>query len=71
MPVNVVALVYGVSAIVILSVKTPAASDDFLDKWLVPISAGVVALIGLLYLVLARPKENIQDHARAGSADMA
>ena len=39
------ALVYGVSAIVILSIDTPAASDAFLDKWLVPVSAGIVALI--------------------------
>jgi amino acid transporter len=67
MTINVLALIYGVSAIVILSLKTPALTDDFLDKWLVPISAGVVALLGLAYLLLARPKENIQDHARAAS----
>lgn len=71
MTVNVLALIYGVSAIVILSLKTPALTDDFLDKWLVPISAGVVALLGLAYLLLARPKENIQAHARASSADVA
>ncbi len=69
MTVNVLALIYGVSAIVILSLKTPALTEDFLDKWLVPISAGIVALIGLAYLVLARPKENIQAHARADGAD--
>ncbi|MGH2408130.1 MAG: APC family permease [Candidatus Limnocylindrales bacterium] len=69
MTVNVLALIYGVSAIVILSIKTPALTDDFFDKWLVPISAGIVALIGLAYLVLARPKENIQAHARADAAD--
>jgi len=65
MPVNVLALVYGVSAIVILSIKTPALTDDFLDKWLVPVSAGIVALLGLAWLLIARPKENIQEHARA------
>ena len=65
MTINVLALVYGVSAIVILSIKTPAATDDFLDKWLVPISAGVVALLGLLWLLIAKPKENIQEDARA------
>jgi amino acid transporter len=65
MTVNVLALVYGVSAIVILSLKTPAATDDFLDKWLVPVSAGIVALLGLAWLLIARPKENIQAHARA------
>jgi amino acid transporter len=71
MTVNVLALIYGVSAIVILSIKTPALSDDFLDKWLVPVSAGVVAIIGLLYLVIAKPRENIQDHARASLSDLA
>lgn len=68
MTVNVLALVYGISAIVILSIKTPAASEDFLDKWLVPVSAGIVALLGLLWLVIARPKENIQEEARADAA---
>lgn len=70
MTINVLALIYGVSAIIILSLKTPAATDEFLDKWLVPISAGVVALLGLAYLLVARPKENIQEHARAGAPDM-
>lgn len=71
MTVNVLALVYGVSAIVILSLKTPAATDDFFDKWLVPISALIVFVIGLLYLLIARPRENIQAEARAEAADMA
>jgi amino acid transporter len=65
MLVNVLALGYGVTAIVILSIKTPAATDDFLDKWLVPVSAAIVALIGLAWLLIAKPKENIQEHARA------
>jgi len=68
--VNVGALIYGVSAIVILSIKTPSASEDFLDKWLVPVSAGIVFLIGLAYLVLVRPTENIRDDARADSPQM-
>lgn len=70
MTVNVLALIYGVSAIIILSIKSPALSDDFLDKWLVPISAGIVALLGLAYLLIARPKENIQAHARADISGM-
>jgi amino acid transporter len=65
MTVNVLALVYGVSAIVILSIKTPAATDDFFDKWLVPISAGIVLVLGLLWLLIAKPTENIQEDARA------
>jgi amino acid transporter len=65
MTVNVLALIYGVSAIVILAIKTPAATDDFLDKWLVPISAGVVALLGLAWLLIAKPTVSIQEDARA------
>ena len=71
MTVNVLALIYGVSAIVILSLKTPALSDDFLDKWLVPVSAGIVALVGLRTSLIAKPKENIQAHARAEASDLA
>jgi amino acid transporter len=70
MAVNVLALIYGVSAIVILSIKTPAATDDFFDKWLVPVSAGIVALLGLLWLLIARPKERIQEEARAEATMM-
>jgi amino acid transporter len=68
--VNVVGLVYGVSAIIILSINTPAASDAFFDKWLVPISAGIVFLIGLAYLLIFRPSENIRADARADASDM-
>lgn len=68
--VNVIALIYGVSAIVILSVKTGEGAELFVDRWLVPISAGVVFLLGLLYLLVFRPTENIRDDARAGSSEM-
>lgn len=64
MPVNVLALVYGVSAIVILSIKTPAVGESFIEQWLVPVSAGVVALSGLLYLAVFRPTQNIRADAR-------
>jgi len=70
MPVNLVGLVYGVSAIVILSVKTGEGLESFVDRWLVPISAGVVFLLGLAYLLIARPSENIREDARADSSDM-
>jgi amino acid transporter len=68
--VNVVALVYGVSAIIILSINTPAASDAFFDKWLVPISAVIVALLGFAYLFIVRPSENVREDARADGAGM-
>jgi amino acid transporter len=68
MTVNVLALIYGVSAIIILSLKTPAATDDFFDKWLVPVSAGVVALIGLIWMLVARPTVKVQDGAASSEA---
>jgi len=70
MLVNLVALVYGVSAIVILSVLSGEGAESFFDRWLVPISTGVVFLLGLAYLLIARPTENIREDARADSSDM-
>jgi amino acid transporter len=69
LPVNVLALVYGVSAIVILSIKTPATGPGFLNRWLVPISLLVVAAVGLVYMLIARPQETIGEEARALPAD--
>ena len=70
MLVNVVGLVYGVSAIVILSFKSGEGADLFFDRWLVPISTGVVFLLGLAYLLIVRPSESIRPDARADSSDM-
>jgi len=67
--VNAVALVYGVAAIVILSIKTPAYGTGFFDRWLVPISAAIVAAVGLAYLFAAKPKAVVREDARAGSPD--
>lgn len=63
--VNIGGLVYGVTAIVVLSWKTPPLGSSFFDRWLVPISVGIIAVAGLLYLLLARPKENIAAEDRA------
>lgn len=63
--VNVAALAYGVAAIVILSIKTPhAAGANFFDRWLVPISAAIVAGVGLAYLLAFKPKATIRADAR-------
>jgi amino acid transporter len=63
--VNVAALVYGVAAIVILSIKTPhAAGAGFFDRWLVPISAVIVAAIGLAYLFIVKPRAVVRPDAR-------
>lgn len=52
--VNVLALAYGVFAIVLL-IKPAPGTETFLDRWIVAIGLAVVAGSGLLYLVLARP----------------
>ena len=67
---NAVALAYGVAAIVILSIKTPAAAGSgFFDRWLVPISAAIVAAVGLAYLFAAKPKAVVREDARVGAAE--
>jgi hypothetical protein len=68
MTVNVLALIYGVTAIVILSVYSPASGEDFISRWLVPILAGIVFLIGLAWLLIVKPTVNIQEEDRAGAA---
>jgi amino acid transporter len=70
MLVNVVGLVYGVLAILILSYKTGEGLESFVDRWLVPLCAGVVFLLGLAYLLVLRPSENIRADARAGESDI-
>jgi hypothetical protein len=54
---------------VILSIKSPHGAGFFgslfLDRSLVPISAGIVAAVGLVYLFAAKPKSKIREDARA------
>jgi len=57
--VNALALVYGIAAIVVLSVKSPATGPGFFDRWLVPVTAVVVVVLGLVYMLIFRPKESI------------
>lgn len=63
-PVSILALIYGVSSIVILSIKTPTTGTGFFNRWLVPISLLIVAAIGALYLLIARPQEHVREDAR-------
>lgn len=51
--INVVALLYGIFAMVLLA--TPGSSGVFVDDWIVLIGLGVVVVSGLLYLLIARP----------------
>ena len=48
-----VALLYGVFAIVLLA--RPGSSGVFLDDWIVLLGLGVVVVSGMLYLFIARP----------------
>lgn len=57
MLVNVVALCYGVFAMILL-VKPPLGSEVFMDKWVVAIGLAIVVGTGLLYMVVARPYRN-------------
>jgi amino acid transporter len=68
--VNLTALVYGVAAIVILSIKTPhVPGAGFFDRWLVPISAAIVAAVGLAYLFVMQPKAVVRPDARADGGE--
>lgn len=64
--VNVLALAYGLFAIVLL-IKPAPGTETFLDRWIVAIGLAVVAGSGLLYLVLARPDRH-SSHVPEGDA---
>lgn len=52
--VNVLALAYGVAAIILLGAPADA-SLQFLDRWIVLFGLAMVLGLGLLYMVLAKP----------------
>lgn len=68
LPVNLVALLYGVSAMVVLSIKTPALGSGFINRWMVPLTLALVAAVGLAYLWLGRPVERAL--ATTGTTDL-
>jgi amino acid transporter len=68
LPVNIAALIYGVATIVILSIKTPPSGPGFFNRWLVPISVGIVAAIGVAYLMIMRPRPHVSEDALADAA---
>lgn len=51
--VNVVALVYGILAMLLLA--WPTSTGNWFNDWIVLIGFGIVAITGLLYLSIARP----------------
>ncbi len=64
--VNVLALAYGIFAIVLL-LKPAPGTETFVDRWIVAIGLAVVAGTGLLYLLLARPDRH-SSHIPEGDA---
>ena len=64
--VNALALAYGIFAIILL-IKPAPGTETFLDRWIVAIGLGVVAVSGLLYLLLARPDRH-SSHIPEGDA---
>ena len=54
--VNVVALLYGILAMVQLAAPTGDASGSFLDRWVALIGFLIVAALGLVYLLVAKPE---------------
>ena len=62
--VNVVALAYGIFALYLL--LQPGSSGDFFTDWVSALGLGVVLLIGLVYLFVARPDR--KSDAPAGDA---
>jgi amino acid transporter len=64
--VNVLALAYGLFAMVLLIMPAPG-TETFLDRWIVAIGLAVVAGSGLLYLLVARPDQH-SAHVPEGDA---
>jgi len=64
--VNVLALAYGIFAIVLL-IMPAAGTETFLDRWIVAVGLAAVAGSGLLYLLLARPDRH-STHVPEGDA---
>jgi amino acid transporter len=64
--VNVLALAYGLFAMVLLIMPAPG-TETFLDRWIVAIGLAVVAGSGLAYLLIARPDQH-SAHVPEGDA---
>jgi amino acid transporter len=69
MVINVLALCYGVFAMILL-IK-PVESGTFLDKWIVAIGLLVVVGAGLIYMIVARPYRHSGDIAEDDAIEVA
>jgi amino acid transporter len=65
--INIGGLIWGVFAIVVLCVKTPALGSGFFDKWLVPVSLAVIGLLGLVYVLIFNPRYKVEEEARSAN----
>jgi membrane protein YdbS with pleckstrin-like domain len=55
-PVTVAALVYGIVAMFILAKPSTDMSLSFVDRWIALIGFVIVAVVGLVYLLVAKPE---------------
>jgi amino acid transporter len=60
-PVSIAAILYQLATIVVLSDKTPPFGSGFFNRWFVPVSAGIVFALGVIYYVIVKPKREVQD----------
>ncbi len=67
--VNVLALCYGIFAMVLL--LKPGDTGSFLDRWVVAIGLAIVLVTGLLYLMIARPDRHSDDVGEGDAIEVA
>ena len=70
MVVNVVALCYGVFAMILL-LKPPPGTEAFMDKWVVAIGLVIVVGTGLLYMTIAKPYRHSDEVGEGDAIEVA
>ena len=70
MLVNVIALCYGVFAMILL-IKPPLGSEAFMDKWVVAIGLAIVVGTGLAYMIAARPYRHSDEIGEGDAVEVA
>jgi amino acid transporter len=67
--VNVLALCYGIFAMVLL--LKPGDTGSFLDRWVVAEGLAIILVTGLLYLMIARPDRHSDDVGEGDAIEVA
>lgn len=70
MLVNVIALCYGVFAMILL-LKPPPGTEAFMDKWVVAIGLAIVVGTGLIYMFTARPYRHSDEVGEGDAIEVA